>query len=184
MKICYLSWIAMMLMACCISCKDSKRATAENLVTEWIGKEIVFPPAVGCSYMGQDTVCPDINNAPHKILVYTDSVGCTSCKLNLHVWKMYMEEIDSIMPDQQVEFLFYFQPRNKKELEHLLKRDRLNQTVFIDTEGEISQLNDFPREMEYQCFLLGRDNKVLSIGNPVLNPKIWGIYKQLITNTE
>ena len=34
--------------------------------------------------------------------------------------------------------------------------------------------------MSYQCFLLDKDNKVVMIGNPTLNPAIWDLYKQTV----
>jgi hypothetical protein len=52
--------------------------------------------------------------------------------------------------------------------------------MFIDMNNAINQLNHFPEKPEYQCFLLDKDNKVLMIGNPVLNQKIWELYKQTI----
>ncbi len=183
MKKRYTCWIAMVLIACAISCKENKKAAVEKLVTEWIGKEVIFPVESNCTYMGKDTICPNLSSAPYKILVYTDSMGCTSCKLNLHVWKVYMEEVAANMPGR-VDFLFYFQPKDQRELEYLLRRERLEHPVFIDDKGELNQINKFPKGMEYQCFLLDRDNKVSSIGNPALNPQIWEIYKQVIKNAK
>jgi hypothetical protein len=45
----------------------------------------------------------------------------------------------------------------------------------------INHLNRFPDESTYQCFLLDKNNKVLMIGNPSLNPKIWELYKQQVS---
>lgn len=175
-------WIVIILSVGLISCKNSKKTAAEKLVTEWLGKEIRFPTSLKRTYMGKDTVVsPEAKNMDYKILLYTDSNGCTSCKLNLSMWKVYMKEIDSVMPNR-IEFLFYFQPKNTKELSHLLKRDRLETPVFIDDKGEISRINNFPKKMEYQCFLLDHDNKVLSIGNPAINPKIWEVYKRIFNS--
>jgi len=182
MKTAYICWVVAILLVSSVACKDNKRTSAEKLIMEWVGKEIIFPPRPDCTYMGEDTPCTGLSNVPYKILVYTDSVGCTSCRLNLTVWKAYMKEVDTFAPGK-VDFLFYFQPKNRKELEYLLKREGLEHTVFIDEKGEISRINDFPKGMEYQSFLLVRENKVLSIGNPVLNPKMWEIYKQVITSS-
>ncbi|MBE8722326.1 hypothetical protein [Sphingobacterium pedocola] len=173
--------IVLMLWICAVGCQDSKKATAEKLVREWMGKEILFPDGLPCSYMGTDTICPEYADVPYKVLVYTDSVGCTSCKLNLNLWKHYMEEIDSLATDQ-VRFLFYFQPKSRKDLAHVLKRERLSHPVIMDDQGALKRINSFPEGMEYQCFLLDQDNKVVSIGNPTLNPKIWEVYKQVITD--
>ncbi|WP_080905031.1 hypothetical protein [Parabacteroides sp. Marseille-P3160] len=77
-------------------------------------------------------------------------------------------------------FFFYLHPKDRKELLSLLKRDDFRYSVFIDTENKIDQLNHFPHEMEFQCFLLDKENKVLSIGNPTLNPRIGDLHKQII----
>lgn len=166
-----------------ISCQESKRSTAEKIVKEWMGKEILLLDDVDCWYMGRDTLCPPRQDKPFKMLVYTDSVGCTSCKLNLTLWKHYIYEMDSIAPGQ-VDFAFYFQPKNRKELAHLLRRDRLEQIVFLDDKGTLKRRNRLTEEMEYQCFLLDENNKVLAIGNPTLNPKLWNIYKETVTSNK
>jgi len=44
-------------------------------------------------------------------------------------------------------------------------------------------LNRFPIQTQYQCFLLDKDNKVLMVGNPVLNYEIWKLYKEQIFGT-
>lgn len=163
------------------TCQENRRSAAEQVVKEWTGKEILLPADVDCWYMGQDTACPPRENKPFKMLVYTDSVGCTSCKLNLTLWKHYIREMDSIAPGQ-VDFAFYFQPKDQRELAHLLRRDRLEQMVFIDQAGELKKRNRLSEEMEYQCFLLDKQNKVVAIGNPTLNPKLWDIYKTSITS--
>jgi hypothetical protein len=48
----------------------------------------------------------------------------------------------------------------------------------------IERLNHFPKQQQYQCFLLDKDNKVLMIGNPVTNPKIWDLYKAQIAGSK
>jgi hypothetical protein len=34
----------------------------------------------------------------------------------------------------------------------------------------------------FQCFLLDKDNKVLAVGNPAVNFKIWELYKRIINS--
>jgi len=166
-----------------VGCQESKRSAAEKIVKEWMGKEIIFPEEIDCWYMGRDTLCPTIRDVPYTLLVHTDSVGCTSCKLNLPLWKHYIQEIDSIAPGQ-VDFAFYFQPKSRKDLGHLLRRDRFEHVIFIDQADALKKSNRFPEEMEYQCFLLDRQNNVVTIGNPTLNPKLWDIYKTAITTNK
>ena len=177
----YLYLLVFPLVVLFFSCRDSKEVSAKKVVAEWFGKEIVFPQGTGCSLMGSATACPDMSDTTYKVLLYTDSVGCTSCRLNLHVWKAYMEEVETIAPGK-VDFVFYFQPKFRNELEYILRQEKLEHTVYIDEEDEINRINDFPNEMEYQCFLLDSDNKVVSIGNPVANPKVWEVYKQVFAS--
>ena len=36
-------------------------------------------------------------DADYKVVTYIDSVGCTSCKLQLPRWKQFMQEVDSTL---------------------------------------------------------------------------------------
>jgi hypothetical protein len=116
---------------------------------------------------------------PYKMLVYTDSTGCTSCKLRLDVWKDLMKDADTSMHGN-VEFLFYFYPKNKYVLRDLLKRENFKNQVYVNDHDELNQINKFPADMDYQCFLLDKDNKVLTVGNPSFNPDIWALDKKII----
>lgn len=163
-----------------ISCRkdDTKKAEAEKIVSEWTGKEIIFPIDVQCMYLGRDTVCSD-QDTPYKILLYIDSTGCTDCKLQLYKWSAMIEEAETIMPGK-ISFHFYFQPKDENELKFILRRDNFRQAVYVDSQEKLNKANKLPNNMSYQCFLLDKDNKVLVIGNPILNPKIWDLYKQTV----
>jgi hypothetical protein len=166
------------------NCKEDKKlAEANSIVKEWVGKTIRFPTDFQCNALGEDTtsvMCTGLIEAEYKILLYVDSAGCSSCRLKLFQWQQFIEEADSLF-GETLSFLFFFQPKNKKEIEYLFRRDKFDYQVFIDTKNEINRLNHFPNKMEYQCFLLDKNNKVLMIGNPTLNPKIWELYKEAIT---
>ncbi|MDR3235284.1 MAG: DUF1573 domain-containing protein [Prevotellaceae bacterium] len=67
---------------------------------------------------------------------------------------------------------------------YLFQKEKFDYPVYIDRTNSINRLNHFPAQIEFQCFLLDSNNKVLSIGNPTLNPKVWELYKQIITGEE
>ena len=165
------------------SCKDNKRLEdAAKIVSEWAEKEILFPENVSCYVSGKDTLselCSEWFQKEYKILLYVDSAGCSSCRLKLMEWKQLMEEADSLFHGK-VGFLLYFQPKNVKEMGYLFLRDQFDYPVFMDTKGAINSMNKFPQAMQYQCFLLDRDNKVMMVGNPVSNMRIWELYKAQI----
>ena len=165
------------------SCKDNKkREDAAKIVNEWIGKEILFPESVPCFASGKDAIpelCSEQFQKEYKILLYVDSAGCSNCRLKLFEWKHLIEEADSLFQGK-VGFLLYFQPKSVKEMDYLFALDRFDYPVFMDTKGIINSLNRFPKVMQYQCFLLDNNNKVLMIGNPTLNLRIWELYKEQI----
>ena len=177
-KIIILTFLPLLLLSSCK--KDDKKTNAEKIVTEWVGKTVVFPADIMCTSAGRDTICPDLSATPYKVLVYTDSVGCTSCKLQMYKWTALIEEAVAEM-EGQLSFHFYFHPKDKKELMFLLKRDNFKYPVLFDEEDKLNKRNKFPSDMSFQCFLLDKDNKVALIGNPVLNPAIWELYKQVVT---
>ena len=168
------------LLAYFCSCQESPEEVALRLVNEWNGKEIKFPSRSVFTIQGKDTVEVEFGNADYKVVTYIDSVGCTSCKLLLPRWKELVTEVDSLT-DGKVPFLFYFHPKDMKELRYLTRRDGFTYPVCFDKEDELNRLNQFPTDMTFQTFLLDKDNKVIAIGNPVLSPQIKELYLDLVT---
>ena len=165
------------------SCKNNKKkGEIEKVLSEWIGKEILFPENVPCYMAGKDTltdICNKLFQKEFKILMYVDSAGCSSCRLKLFEWKQLMEEADSLFQGK-VGFLLFFQPKTEREMSYLFALNRFDYSAYMDINGAINRLNRFPKAMEYQCFLLDSNNKVLMVGNPVLNLNIWKLYKTQI----
>jgi hypothetical protein len=165
------------------SCDNKNRKETEKVVIEWIGKEIKFPENFQCNVLGKDTVsdlCVDLFRKQYKVLLYVDSTGCSTCRLKLFEWKQLIIESDSIFLNEQIGFLFFFQPKDKIEIGFISQQADFDYPLLIDVDNTIDQLNHFPKQQIYQCFLLDENNKVLSIGNPVLNPKLWNLYKSKI----
>ena len=161
------------------SCQESPKEAMLRLVQEWNGKEIKFPARSVFTIQGKDTVDFEFKNADYKVVTYIDSMGCTSCKLQLHRWKQLVAEVDSLT-EGRVPFLFYFHPKDMKELRYLTRRDGFTYPVCFDEQDEINRLNQFPSVMDFQTFLLDKDNKVVAMGNPILNPNIKDLYLEVI----
>jgi hypothetical protein len=181
--ICYI-FIFIFVIFC--SCKKTnKKSHAKKVVTEWTGKEIKFSNEINCLKIDSLATCPEISNKKYKILLYVDSFGCTSCRLHLSEWKMLISASDTLF-SKKLDFIFVFQPKHggDKEIKRLMKQSGFIYPVFLDIDNKTFTLNNFPKEQEYQCFLLDKDNKVVMVGNPVLNPAIWELYKKIILNSE
>lgn len=165
------------------SCKENKKEQFAHLVQEWQGKEIVFPKEMAFTRFVTDPVEYQIPDAEYKVLIYVDSVGCTSCKLQLPKWKELIAHTDSVT-NGSIPFIFVFQSKDEKELRYILKRDNFDRPVCIDRDSRLDKLNKFPQDITFQTFLLDRQNKVKVIGNPVHNLAIKDLYLKQITGVE
>ena len=173
----WIIWVALVLFS---SCKEGKKEQFARLVQEWQGKEIVFPQDMAFTRFVTEPVDYRIPDAEYKVLVYVDSVGCTSCKLQLPKWKKLIAHIDSAT-NSNIPFIFVFQSKDDRELRYILKRDNFDRPVCIDRNNRFDELNQFPQDITFQTFLLDKDNKVKVIGNPVHNLAVRDLYlKQII----
>ncbi|SEN91381.1 Protein of unknown function [Bacteroides sp. AR20] len=173
--VCFLLIIVQLLILMC-SCKESTSDRITHLVKEWENREIIFPTQTAVTVLGRDTAhnCFMLGNK-YSIVTYVDSVGCTSCKLQLRKWLGFIKGLDSLT-SSSVPVLFFLHPKDKKEIITILDHEHFNYPVCIDENDSLNILNHFPQEMSFQTFLIDQDHKVIAIGNPVLNPKIRDLY--------
>ena len=162
------------------SCSNVKKKQVEIWVNEWNNKEICFPAHPVFTRQLTDTVLYRIPKSDYKVVVFVDSVGCVSCKLQLSRWKEFMHEVDSLS-DGAVPFVFFFQSKDLRELRYILKCDGFSHPVCIDTDDEFNRLNHFPGEMMFQTFLVDSENRVKVIGNPIHNLSVKELYLKELT---
>ena len=174
------SYIIFILFLCVItSCSDKNKEEITQLVTQWQGKEIIIPSNSVFTIQGKDTV--DVNlNTEHKILVYVDSAGCTSCRLQLHKWKEFIAQVDTVAKEP-VQFLFYLTPMSVKEARYITRRDDFTYPMCVDINNEINKENSFPKKDMFHTFLLDAENKVQVIGNPIHNSAVRDLYLKTIS---
>ena len=165
------------------SCQKTPQEHITQLVEEWQGKEVRFPETPVFTRQLSDTVDYRIPETEYKVLVYVDSIGCTSCKLQLPKWKEFITYVDSVSGGQ-VPFLFFFQSKDNKELRYILKRDNFRLPVCVDSQNEFGKLNRFPSEQMFQTFLLDKDNRVKVIGNPIHNLSVKELYLKEIAGVK
>ena len=166
-----------------VSCQNSERKQIEQLVEEWTEREILLPERPAFTRFASDTLSYAIPTARHKVIVFVDSVGCISCKLQLPKWKELIDEVDSLS-DTDIPFLFFFQTKNVSEVRHILRRDGFAHPVCVDTADNLYRLNRFPNNLMFQTFLLDAGNRVKVIGNPVHNLSVKDLYLKEIAGIE
>ena len=173
----------LLLLSLLTACKENNKEKFAQLVQEWQGKEIVFPQDMAFTRFVTEPVDYRIPDAEYKVLVYVDSVGCTSCKLQLPKWKELIAHVDSAT-NGNVPFIFVFQSKDDRELRYMLKRDNFDRPICIDRNNRFDELNQFPQDITFQTFLLDKDNKVKVIGNPVHNLAVRDLYLKQITGIQ
>ena len=105
------------------TCKEDKKDQFARLVQEWQGKEIVFPQDMAFTRFVTEPMEYRIPDAEYKVLIYVDSTGCTSCKLQLPKWKELIAHVDSAT-NSNIPFIFVFQSKDDRELRYILKQLR------------------------------------------------------------
>ena len=165
------------------ACQDKQKEIITLLVKEWQGKQILFPENMVFTRFASDTTNFVIPTSDYKVLVFVDSIGCTSCKLQLSRWKEFIRYTDSISK-KNIPFLFFFQFDDQWEIHSLLIRENFDKPICLDRSDSLNQLNHFPKDIRFQVFLLDKNNKVVVIGNPVHNPNVKELYLEEISRKQ
>lgn len=164
------------------SCNDggqSQKSKAEAMVKEWIGKNITIDPNLPFTIDASDTVKYNID-ANYKMLMFVDSMGCLSCRLKLTEWERFNDYVDSIVGNH-IPLIIIVQPSSINDLRHALRINGYERPIIVDINGKFNATNKIPSDMDYQTFLLDKDNKVVALGNPVNNRKIKDLYLRVLT---
>lgn len=156
-----------MVSSCITSTNKTQDMSTLDVVT---GQEMKFPPSMAFVVQG-DTVDYDFDDCDYKILCYIDSNGCSTCKMNLSGWNQFLAEINS---DQNlsVNFVMVINTKNVIELTKQIRRYNFNYPISIDDNNLLESINIIPKDHAYQTFLLDDDNKIVLIGNPLLDSDI------------
>lgn len=164
------------------SCNGNNKKAISSVLECWEQREVLFPTNPTFTIQGKDTIDFPINSK-FRVVSYIDSIGCTSCKLKLDEWKMFISHVDSLFEPYTVQFLFFFTPKNKNrnEIYRILSYNKFTYPICIDEFDSVNKINKFPSEMNFQTFLLDRSNKVIAIGNPVHNLKIKELYLKILS---
>lgn len=131
---------------------------------------------------GEDTIITRYSSKtyPYTILNYVDTMGCMSCRLQLQRWKSLISELQEDYPDR-VNCLMVFYSNQRKRFVKFLQNNDFESFVFMDDQDTLNKLNHFLQEEDFRTFLLDKSNKVVAVGNPILNPNIRSLYLSIIS---
>jgi hypothetical protein len=158
-KLITLSLLLSLTIASCTSNHDEQK----DIVSEWMGKEILFPSDLQFQIKA-DYINYNFSEADYKIVTYIDSAGCFPCQMKLLQWNSLVNEFKSIQ-DVDFNFAMILQSSDVRAIEsNLIEHNFLN-PVCIDRNKSFNKANNLPKTKKYDTFLLDEDNKVVAIGN-------------------
>lgn len=154
----------------------------ERTVNDWIGRHLILPNDIGKFTTNGDSIDSYFPTERFNIVRYVGKEGCSSCKLHLSRYPEILKEL-SDSARCSVGFVCIVNPADMAEIRRILRRDNYaGLTMWIDETDTIKTLNQFPEIEALQTFLLDKDNKVLAIGDPAVNPRVMRLYTQILSN--
>ncbi len=141
---------------------------------------IQMPEKSIITYLGKDTPATDYFKSKYKMVIYTDSTSCSSCALNkLYLWEDLIEWSDK--SGDSVKYYFVFNPPMSDNIRLSLRNSLLEYPMLLDSLGEFERLNPhLPKNKTMHTFLLDENNNVVLVGNPLHNPKIEKMFKEIV----
>ena len=171
--------ISLILMACCSCQSNIKDCGLYEDVANWKDKIIQLPS--DSSIVGKGDIS-ELNtpSTDYFIFRYISPNGCTSCKLHLHLYAEILREL-SDSSGVEVGFLCVVHTKDVDNIKHVLKRDNSdNLSVWVDETDTINKINQFLEDERFQTFLLDKENRVLAIGDPAVNPRVMQLFVDVL----
>lgn len=122
------------------------------------------------------------SHAHYKLVVYTDSSQCASCKIrSMRNWNPFAERLDT--SEDKVDLLFIFHPafKSRPTLNFVMRVMPPSGFVYVDTSNCFARSNpQMPANHDLHTFLLDEENNVLLVGNPLDNHEIAELFWKII----
>jgi hypothetical protein len=163
-----------------ISCKNRE---LRRELEEFVAKEIVVHDGMWQIVGGQDSIFMNQTAEVTRLIVWVDSLGCSTCRIN----KMfeYAEMVDYCKEiDNGFVPLFVFSPPHSMigDVIYAMKFNEFDYPIIIDEKQAFPAANPhIPADSRFHTFLIDKNGKVVLVGDPVNNPALWELYKTTIT---
>lgn len=152
------------------SCQNSNKTSPHrDSIIQFIGKEIYIPR--------------DLNNKlsseGYKILIYVGKEGCTECQLSLPQWKHKIKELKQM--NEKVQVFFVVNTIDSLEVKSLFEKENLEAFLYFDKKNMFFVMNKIPKENNLHTFLLDNTKRIVLMGSPINNEKMWNLYKEVFS---
>lgn len=165
--------------AFCSSCKNLK---VNREIKGLFGTKVDIPENLSIKIFGKDTLFHNQEDIFATLLIWYDSLQCTSCNLDyIEEWnRIYEYSADSITGFKPI---IIFSPSRKElyKFEILIKVTDFKYPIYVDYDFAFADRNSQIASFSSQkVFLLDKKHEIVLVGNPFLNKQMWKLYKSTI----
>ena len=172
----FVSYVLLLATSCylIVSCNSQKREMQETV--EKMRQKAIEIPYERMDCWTNDSII-DVSpwkEAKMKLVHYIDSATCSTCYLQKAATNEFLHSMEN-MADNEFRNVFIINPdkKTRKRLEADFKDKQIPSTIFVDSANVFLEVNpNIPTESMYHTFLLDEGNKVILVGNPMLNKQI------------
>lgn len=172
--------IIFMSLLLCYACKEKEDNEYERSLKlklrSFKESAFVFPESMlAKNYNEKEPADTNLLNRPYKMVVYLNSEGCQSCKLqSLLPLYLFVRENENL---EKSGVIIILNPSDFSKVDGILSQMRFRYTVFYDLDGALEHLNpNLPPEERFHTFLLDDKNSIVLVGNPLHNIKMKRLY--------
>lgn len=80
-----------------------------------------------------------------------------------------------------MDVVFVINTVDSVEIKSLFEKEKMTVPLFFDHKNAFFVKNKIPKENNLHTFLLDKNNRVVLIGSPINNEKMWNLYKEVIS---
>lgn len=164
------------------ACNEKKELKKDILRMQSCNIILPLKDMTALSSSNQDSLNNLAKEAKFKLIIYTDSSECSSCKLmEMKKWKTAMQNINAHNGMVMTYSIF----NSKKEDEDILKFNLRSMSlpgfVYWDKNGIFLRKNpQIPKNPALHAFLIDEYGKIILVGNPLGNKDIEKLFWQQI----
>jgi len=119
--------------------------------------------------------------SPFKLVRYVKPSSCTSCQLELGVWRIYRKKLNNRYGNKII-IKFIIDTNNVNGVTELLSIYNLKNDSYVDSIGEFAKTNKGIDDIGSDVVMfLDNQNKILMVGNPCKNHKIRDLIDSTLT---
>jgi hypothetical protein len=149
---------------------------------EFTGSTIVIPDELELINFSDKEIA-DHRDKKALFVVYTDSIACATCAIKgMFQYDDIIAFSDSI-PDFAPVFIFSPRIIQYTDVKRSLRGSGLNYSALLDSKGMFPAANPhIPADGRFHTFLLDKNGKVVFMGDPITEPRLWNQYKTYIAD--